>query len=177
MRSIIAILLMVFMGASQWAAADGITICRDTSVEWLRFQVTGLPENPAINTGIVFGDGGGSEQSGVWTIDADSATQSTQIYVWNEATQTYDEIDATASAPACGDVTSQGDAPSIRISMSSDCAFIETKDYLDGQFTGHWSQVESNGDPVLLHYGGQLVGSHHQSINPDDYRAVPTACF
>lgn len=65
----------------------------------------------------------------------------------------------------------------IPIQLASDCAFVETKDYLNGIFTGHWSQVLSHNAPVLLHYGQDLIGSIHQSANPNDYRAVETACY
>jgi hypothetical protein len=65
----------------------------------------------------------------------------------------------------------------IPITLASDCAFIETKDYLNGAFTGHWSTVQSDDVPVLLHYGQDLIGSVHQSANSADYRAVATPCF
>lgn len=65
----------------------------------------------------------------------------------------------------------------IPIELTSDCAFVETKDYLNGTSTGHWSQVTSDGVPVLLHYGQDLIGSAAQSADPTDYRAIATPCY
>lgn len=79
--------------------------------------------------------------------------------------------------PTCTGDDWHPDAPSIPIVLESDCAFVETRDYLNGQFTGHWSRVTSNGQPVLLHYGQALIGSSGQSTKSDDYRAVETPCY
>jgi hypothetical protein len=77
----------------------------------------------------------------------------------------------------CQSPTEKPATTDIPIELASDCAFIETKDYLNGAFTGHWSQVTSDGIPILLHYGQDLIGSAHQSADPVDYRAVETSCF
>lgn len=82
------------------------------------------------------------------------------------------------NAPDCGEVQDHlGDAPSIPIELTSDCAFVEVKDYFQGEFTGHWSRVTSDGEDVLLHYGEPLIAGRNQSLDPADYRAVETACF
>ena len=83
-------------------------------------------------------------------------------------------ISRETSAPACDSLPDQWQpgAPSIYIPMESDCAFIEIRDPYD-----HWHRVDSDGEPVLLHYGQALIGGQNQSTDPADYRAVATACF
>lgn len=82
--------------------------------------------------------------------------------------------DATTEAPSCDSLDNEWhpDAPSIYIPMTSDCAFIEIQDDY-----GNWSQVTSNGEPVLLHYGQALIGSNGQPTDPARYRVTETACF
>lgn len=77
---------------------------------------------------------------------------------------------ADYKAPACGEVWQPG-APSIAVTLTSDCAFVEIRDPY-----GHWSRVQSNGEDVLLHYGEALIGGANQSTDPADYRAIETAC-
>jgi len=87
---------------------------------------------------------------------------------------TTESIFGDPDAPDCHqqDDTWQPGAPSIPVPLNSDCAFIEIQDIY-----GHWSQVQSNGQDVLLHYGEALIGSSGQSTDPTDYRAVETGCF
>lgn len=81
--------------------------------------------------------------------------------------------DASTKAPKCGAVYQPG-APSIAVVMTTDCAFVEIQDPY-----GHWWRVTDKDHPdgILLHYGEALIGGQDQSTNPDDYRAVATACF
>lgn len=82
--------------------------------------------------------------------------------------------------PACSRQSDwQPGAPSIVIPLLADCSFVEIKniDPQTGQWDGGWSRVESQGEPVLLHYGQALIGSNSESIDPADYRAIPTECY
>ena len=80
---------------------------------------------------------------------------------------------AATKAPACGTVY-QTSAPSIAVSLTTDCAYVEIQDAY-----GHWSRVTDAAHPdgILLHYDEALIGGQDQSTDPADYRAVPTACY
>lgn len=95
-------------------------------------------------------------------------------FVYGDGQVAQLSVDIDTTGPDCADLAEQWHpgAPSIYVVMESDCAFVEIQDAY-----GHWSQVTSNGEPVLLHYGEALIGGHNQSTDPDDYRAVATACF
>lgn len=84
-------------------------------------------------------------------------------------------INGNETYPQCGVEGWQPGAPSILIEPppGADCYFVQV---IDSYENWHW--VESNGQRVLLHYGETLIGNSRngQRINPDDYRAVATAC-
>lgn len=82
--------------------------------------------------------------------------------------------DADTDAISCDELAARWHpgAPSIAVALTTDCAYVEIQDAY-----GHWSQVTSNGEAVLLHYGDALIGGPDQSTDPADYRAVPTACY
>lgn len=79
-------------------------------------------------------------------------------------------VDRDTSGPDCGAQEAAG-TTSIAVQMNSDCAFIDIRDAYD-----NWHRVESNGAPVLLHYGEALISGPGQSSNAGDYRAVATDC-
>jgi hypothetical protein len=66
----------------------------------------------------------------------------------------------------------QPGAPSIEITLTSDCAWIEIDNH-----DGGWSRVQSDGKDVMLHYGDALIGGQDQSLDSSDYRAIPTNCY
>lgn len=86
---------------------------------------------------------------------------------------TTESIFAASDTPFCDqqNIWKPG-APSIPIELTTDCAWVEIRDPF-----GNWSQVESNAQPVLLHYGEALIGGQDQNIDPADYRAIPTECY
>ncbi len=149
------------------ALAANISLCRSTEVEWVRFELVGATELPADSWYVA--DGAGLDERGRFVLDA-LADGTVQIGI-PDATEGYIIIDGNSSTPVCGSLY-EGDAPSIAVAITSDCAYVEID---NGD--GGWSRVESNGEPVLLHYGEQLIAGRSQSLEPEHYRAVPTACY
>jgi hypothetical protein len=94
-----------------------------------------------------------------------------ELVVYTEGGSTQ-SIFASVDSPHCNTDKNLGNVPSIPIEMTTDCAYVEVQDPY-----GNWHKVQSNGRDVLLRYGQSLIGSHEQSANPDDYRAIPTACY
>lgn len=100
-------------------------------------------------------------------------TQAFYQFIADDGTTYEVWADATTKAPKCGaNVWHQG-APSIAVSLTSDCAYVEIQDDY-----GHWSRVSDAAHPdgILLHYGEALIGGPDQSTDPADYRSVATAC-
>jgi hypothetical protein len=94
-----------------------------------------------------------------------------ELVTWNDGNS--QGIFGYPDAPRCShnsDTWKPG-APSIPIEMYSDCGWIEINNH-----DGGWSRVESNGVPVLLHYGEALIGSHTQTADPANFRAIETEC-
>ncbi len=119
-----------------------------------------------------------SESPG-WTGEAISGTGVGDLTVWADGGAmfaywdgtTYQVTEGNAGTVNCDEVF-EGDAPSIPIPVTTDCSHIEIS---NGD--GGWSLVESGGEPVLLHYGESLIGSHNQSDDPVDYRPIPVDCY
>jgi hypothetical protein len=162
------VLITVFLcGSLITTQAADISLCRSTEVEWVRFELVGADALPVDSWYVA--DGAGPDESGKWVLDA-LADGTVQIGIPDGA-DGYIIIDGNSSTPLCGSVY-EGDAPSIAVAITTDCAFVEID---NGD--GGWSRVESDGVPVLLHYGEQLIAGRNQSLEPDDYRAVATACY
>lgn len=166
-----AILSPVFAGMN-------ISVCRDTTVTWLRFRWSGVDTRMLGDWGYVAGGGGWQGD----TFVTDASEDGTATFHWWDDAGTYHSITATADTPYCANGSNAWypSAPAIIIPMTSDCAFVEIKnrDHLTGEWDGNWSQVTSGGELVLLHYGDTLIANPHgQSTDPGDYRAVETECY
>ena len=159
--------------------AEGITVCRDTSVGWFRYRFSGI--DWTLDTLHYVADGASADGD---TLIADALREDNgdgwvfkdeAFLAYHIGGGEYFVIKGTPDTAPCGDSGEAGwqpGAPSIYIPMTSDCAFIEIQDAY-----AHWSLVTSNGEPVLLHYGQALIGSTSQSTDPADYRAIPTECY
>lgn len=172
-------LLALLSAALGSVRAEGITVCRDTSVEWFRYRFSGI--DWTLDTLHYVADGASADGD---TLIADALREDNGdgIVFKDEALIGYHIGDGewfilkgTPDTAPCGDAGGEGwqpGAPSIYVPIESDCAFIEIRDLY-----GNWHRVESDGEPVLLHYGQALIGGQNQSTDPADYRAVATACF
>jgi hypothetical protein len=172
-------LISTALGGVRSAQAGDITVCRDTSVEWPRYRFSGIDWNA--DTLFYVADGASAYGD---TLIADALTEDNGdgIVFAGEAFVAYYlgdgewfTLKGTPDTAPCGGDEGNGWQPgavSIYIPMTSDCAFVEIRDTY-----GHWSQVTSDGEPVLLHYGEALIGGQNQSTDPADYRAIPTACY
>ena len=174
-RSLIAILLLlIFLVAvfvDRVGAESSVSVCRDTSVEWLRFRFTSVDWG-AESAGIA---AYGASPEGETVVIADAFVDGEQAgtATWQYWTPEGEVIVIVGDVdtPPC-DAPQEGDAPSIAVEIHSDCAHIEID---NGD--GGWSRVEVNGEPVLLHYGESLIAGRNQSLDPEDYRAVEVACY
>lgn len=168
MRVLRWVLVALVLGVTPTAAGN-FTVCRDPDWPQLRFLAYPASEiyqydfspKPQVGGGIY---GKFLVADGIWT-----GKTGVQINgVWHYVDWNTQYCDFTPDEP---DPWRPG-APSIPVAMTTDCAFVEIRDEYN-----HWHLVLSNGEPVLLHYGEMLIGGHHQSLNPADYRAVPAACY
>lgn len=88
-----------------------------------------------------------------------------------DAELNFVEVVGNSGTPYCDELF-EGDAPSVPIAMTSDCAHVDIQDEF-----GHWHRVQSNGIDVLLHYGESLIAGRNQPLESERYRAVETPCF
>lgn len=166
---LMCVILLALAFVSNQSMAREITVCRDPNWPQLRFMAYPVYASdtydfsPKPQVGGQLNPDNILIADGVWTGDTGIAVNGVWHYVnWNtpycDFTPVYD--------------TWQPDAPSIPVEMTTDCAFVEIRDEYD-----NWHLVTTGGEPVLLHYGEMLIGGHHQSTNPADYRAVATNCY
>lgn len=170
-RKLVSLLLLIVMVVSflPVSAAVGVTVCRDGSQDALRFIFSGIDWNSDPAPWYVAN--GGSAQGDTFLADAmvdGEYAGSAAFGYWTG--DDYRIVIGNAKTRLCQPI--RGDAPSITVVLTTDCAFVEIS---NGD--GGWSRVESDGEPVLLHYGESLIAGRSQSLEPADYRAVPTACF
>lgn len=94
-------------------------------------------------------------------------------FVYDTATEELN-IPYPPSGPSCDSlsVVWHPGAVSIYIPMTANC----NKVYIIDDY-GHWSQVTSNNEPVILHYGEALIGSNDQPTDPARYKTEPVECF
>ena len=163
------VLIALLLNVLDSRAAD-VTVCRDPAVEWVRFRFYGV-DWAADNAPWYLADGASFEGN---TLVADALPDGTaQVGVW--LGEEYQVVTGTPETPFCGSPEAEpfeGDAPSIPVGLTSDCAFVEVIDSY-----GNWHRVESEGVPVLMHYGDSLIAGRDQSLAAEDYRAVATACY
>lgn len=174
---VIIALFSLFLAAR--ANMAEVTVCREEVTEAFRDAYNGW-ELEGDETVFTFSGIDWSADSPWWTGEAMSEVGTGNLTVladghaqfghWDG--EAYVVVEGNGATPICGSEY-EGDAPSIPIlNASSDCFYVEID---NGD--GGWSRVESNGEPVLLHYGESLIAGRSQSLKPDDYRAVPTACY
>jgi hypothetical protein len=172
----LSILFLVLCSNPLYVNAGLFTICRDPSWTPLRFLAYPASEiyqydfspKPQVGGGIY---GNFLVADGVWT-----GPTGIQINnVWHYVDWTTPYCDFSAPEP---DGWKPG-APTILMEwkdITTDCALVD----IDNQ-DGGWSWVEHrvNGEltRVLLHYGENLTGGHHQSLETKDYRLVESACY
>ena len=169
------------------AKAGEISVCRDTSVEWLRYRFSGI--DWTLDTLHYVADGASAEGD---TLIADALTKDNgdgwvfageAFVAYHIAGDEWFTIKGTPdTAPCGGDDNGEGwkpGVPEITIPMTADCSwiYIKNKDPRTGEWDGNWSRVEIDGEPVLLHYGESLFGGQNQSASPDDYLAVAVNCY
>lgn len=179
LMTIIVLFVGSIIGAGTPARAAAITVCRDTSVAWLRYRFSGIDWNADTFHYVALG---ASQQGNTLIADALLEDNGDGLVFAGEAFVAYYIADnkwftlkGTPSTAPCGsDKGWHPGASSIAVSLVSDCAYVEIQDAY-----GHWSRVSDTTHPdgILLHYGDSLIGGPGQSTDPDDYRAVATACF
>lgn len=147
--------------------AFAFDICQDDGI----FTITNLPsEGWAV---------GGTEDGEIVEGDNSITVSGSVIEFWfyNYEINAWDRLFLSAQYaegispyPSChGEDEWQPGAPSVPVTLLYDCNQLEVKDPY-----GNWSLVTSDGEPVQLKYGEALIASPYgQTINPDDYRAIP----
>lgn len=163
----------------QPALALDVSVCRDTSVDWLRYRFSGVDRN-AENFSY-FADGASFEGATVLiadalTVDIDAVhVAGTAAVLWLDLnTMEAVEVMGRPTTAACGAGDSwQPGAPSILIPAPSAGPYlIEIQDRY-----GHWWLVTDDAHPdgiVVYNNGGhvELIGSVGQDTDPDHYRLV-----
>lgn len=160
----ILFVIMFLLTPSITQADPSIVICRDGD----SFHVSGLND---IGWDAI--TGGGSFENGILIADPLQDGTIQILFWWTENDQDHmDELWGSSKTPLCNNENWQPDAPSIFLPLISDCSFAEIRDEW-----GNYHLVESQGEPVLLHYGQALIGGYFQSDDPADYRIIPTECY
>lgn len=160
----IILTIVVFFSVTSGYAAPSIEICRADGL----FHISGLSD---VGWDAITGGGGFEGDVLVVAPLADGTIQ--VLFWWTENDQDFmGELWGTAQTPLCDETDWQPSAPSIFLPLTSDCSFVDIRDKW-----GNYHRVESDGESVLLHYGQALIGSPSQSINPADYRVIPTECY
>jgi hypothetical protein len=181
MLRLIRLLFLTFMLMLivQPALALDVSVCRDTSVDWLRYRFSGVDRN-AENFSY-FADGATFESATV--LIADALTEDidavhvagTAAVLWLDLNtmEAVEVIGNPNTAPCGGSEAWQPGAPSIIIPASGPGPYlIEIQDKY-----GNWHLVRDDANPdgiVVYNKGGsvELIGSVGQDTDPKHYRLV-----
>lgn len=153
------------------ALADGVTVCRDTSVDWLRFKFEGIVWNAEVAPWYV-ADGATPEGD---TLIADANTSGEyvdQVVFAYWGGEDYILVIGDASTVPC-DSGWQPSAPQILIPAPGGGPYLlEIQDAY-----GNWSLVTDEAHPhgiPLYNNGGhvELIGSVGQDVDPAHYRLI-----
>lgn len=162
---LIVFVAIIFGAIAMLDKAFAFDVCYDDGV----FVVSNIDPDWGVG-----GAGDGSVQTGTTTLVlAGSIVQF--WYQLEDGSWWYIDLTETVAEnpdayPSCHRAGEwQPGAPSVNIPLAYDCNRLEVKDSY-----GNWFLVVSNGQPVELKYGEALIASPYgQTLDPDDYRAVP----